>query len=243
MIHILRTIPLSLETREAWTSAGARMVPRKHIGKYFEDPPVSSNDVIINLGWRKPINHDHVWNHHESVKFVSRPDDLRKNLGDWLPPIPEIGDTAWGKDHGWQGKGKFMYYDFKEHYADKHADVQRHIDGVEYRVNSVGSKVVQAHRKIPENSSFIWQWVGVKGIDGLGFIKAIKTITDAIPYGETTILGWDWIVENDTGKPYLLEINTSAGVNAPTAHRILDVVETHHLSQHAKVSSGLSSDN
>lgn len=224
MIYILRTVPLHRSTRNAWRQAGATIIRRK--GWQDTVASLESDDVLINLGWRKlPETEALIFNHPDSVRAVSRPADLRDLLGDFLPPPPQEGDEYWIKNPGWAGNGKIKVEGPLPFNVPANTDVQKHISGVEYRVNSVGNKIVQAHVKEPDEEGwFDYKWIGVKNTNGLGIIPRIKEAVKRIPYGDSSILGWDWMIENGTDQPYLLEINTSAGVNEPTANRIISAI-------------------
>jgi hypothetical protein len=230
-IAILRSIPLAKNTREAWTSAGARIVPRKLLERYVHGNVTDDDTIFINLGIRHPIQQDKVINPLEVIQSVSRPADIRKTLGQFLPPPPEEGEPYWVKRHGYGGDGKAYYSAYSRTSPRAYTttsddkpwsyqlDVQRHISGLEYRVNTVGSVVVQAHRKEGHEN---WEWVGVEGVRKNGIIPLLKAAVEAIPHGYSSTLGWDIIVAED--KPYVLEANTSAGVNEPTARRILGII-------------------
>ncbi len=236
-MYLLRTVPLAKKTRDAWKEAGVRIVKRKNIASYFKEG--NPEDVIINLGWRKQPAYDNVWNHADTVKAVSRPLDLRETLGNsLLPPYPEKGDGFWIKQPGMGGKGKVFVQPapLLDVPSGLKGDVQKHIIGREYRVNTVSDRIVQAHVKHGDViNGFEWEWCGVKGIAETGIISRTKSALDLIPYSETAILGWDWIIEDGTGTPYLLEINTSAGVNAATAQRIVDVIQNCYNPQPTEV--------
>jgi hypothetical protein len=104
-------------------------------------------------------------------------------------------------------------------------DVQQHVDGIEYRVTTVGDTVVQAHKKelLDGVGNFVWHWVGVDGVRANGIIPLCKKALGNVPGGDYSMFGWDIIVGKDG--PIVIEINTSPGVNEHTAQRIVTQIE------------------
>jgi len=88
----------------------------------------------------------------------------------------------------------------------------------------VGDAIVQASIKEPLNGvgNFNWKWVGLDGIRSNGIIPLIKSAIEDIPHWHRTIFGWDVIVDD---KPWVIEINTSPGVNDASAKRIVEQIE------------------
>ncbi len=238
-IAILRSIPLAQDTREAWASAGVRVVSRKRIDSYVSGRITDDDTLFINLGIRNHIQQANVINPLEVIESVSRPTDIREALNKFLPPPPEDGATEyWEKSHGFGGSGSTFRsssnrdkeYDGSVRSTMGHyVDYQQHIHGTEYRVNTVGTTVVQAHTKEGHDN---WEWCGLQGIRKNGIIPLLKEAIETIPYGDRSLIGWDIIVNEE--RPYIIEANTSAGVNAPTAARIVRVlVDRYNIQQPA----------
>lgn len=239
MIYINRSIPLSNVSRDAWRNAGAIILSRSPVKSKRQLDKGKEDDIIINLG----IGPLHLWgmttyNEHESVRSVITPAALRETLGNLIPPWPNVGEEAWWKGPGYGGHNKYRGVNTAtghlEHLMTKSWDVQKHIEGIEYRVVTVGNVVVQAHRKdnrteIDDSLMFLWNWVGVKGVSNNGIIPLVKKAVELIPNGDFSMFGWDIIVSE--GRPYIIEGNSSPGVNNTTAKRIVgQIVRNHEIS-------------
>ena len=103
-------------------------------------------------------------------------------------------------------------------------DVQKHISGQEFRVITVGHKVVQVTKRDGGHlsSDRIYSWVGVH--DAPAIVKDVARLAARELLSSKTIIGWDVISDPDTSA-YILEGNSCPGVNEHTAHRILNAVE------------------
>jgi hypothetical protein len=182
---------------------------------------------LINLG---NLEHDlsiikvPVWNRPESIRAISSPVALRHRLSDFIPE-QTIRGPHWHKRGGFGGDGKVFHENSLGVCAVIPGDTQKHIEGDEYRVITVGDTVVQSHRKdvLDGIGNFDWHWTGVDGIKSSGIIPHIKQAVQPIPHWETSIFGWDIIVNGKS--VYTIEINTSPGVNEATAARIVKEME------------------
>ena len=215
---------MSRETRNAWNSAGVTIIRRS-----ADDSSAIVKTIRLHNG-RGLINAGNlhtdlsnigvpVFNSHDSIRSVSTATALRRTLGDYLPSDSLTG-PHWHKSRGFRGDGKVFHTTRSAYCLSVGGDVQQHVDGVEFRVNTVGSVIVQAHKKLLTDTigNFIWEWCGVDGIRANGIIPLIKEAANSIPNFEHTVFGWDIIVGSDG--PRVIEINTSPGVNEPTARRI-----------------------
>lgn len=237
MIYLLKSIPLSDVTRKAWREAGVTAIPRKlasfQLEQYFQNILDVEKDVIINYGRRDYLVNKFkgvIYNRPDLVSAVYSPGGLRKLIPDFLPPQPIDVGSVWIKGPGSHGYNKQFWNIFDPNAdfeglpisASPDWDIQKHIDGPEYRVITVGKKVVQASKKEKGGthaSGFSFTWVGVGSVKGMGIIPLLHKAVGAIPGGDRSILGWDIIVGDD--KPYIIETNTSPGVNEATALRIV----------------------
>jgi hypothetical protein len=229
---IVRSVPLSQETRAAWKNAGGTFARRKYNGR-LPDAVVDRYGYIVNLGHtRLSASADVIYNRPDSIVAVSHPVNFRKTFHDSeLIPSRNMKGRHWHKTGGFRGEGKTFHESERGDCAVIPGDVQEHIEGVEYRVITVGDVVVQAHKKElindgwpPIPTGFEWSWVGVRGVSSNGIIPAVKNAITKIPFGERTVLGWDIIVR-DRNQPFIIEINTSPGVNDATAQRIVSQIE------------------
>src|SRR5690606_15520979 len=152
---------------------------------------------------------------------------LRATLdGEGMPPH-ECDGPHWHKHGGFGGAGTTFHEREMDGCRQADGEIQKHIEGDEYRVITVGDKVVQASRKvnvewINGRHHFDYEWCGVEGVRRNGIIPLLHESVDKIPGGEMSVLGWDIIVGE---RPYIIECNTSPGVNEPTARRIVSAVE------------------
>lgn len=225
----IRSIPLSEETREGWHAAGVKFAKRRRsdaeiqriIDRY-------DYDAAINLGDRGfKSETTPIWNDIETVLSVMSTVELRKTLDGEGMPARRTDVPHWVKPPGlWGGMG-VKYHEPHDHCDRTYYEVQEHIEGDEYRVITVGDKIVQASRKvncewINDRHHFDYEWCGVEGISRNGLIPLVKSAVESIPHGAHSVLGWDCIVAD---RPYIIECNTSPGVNEPTAHRIVRAME------------------
>ena len=227
-VAVIRTVPLAKDTRNSWTQAGARVIPRKTVEAFMvKANPEPMADIVLNLGWRTDIFKKagrKVFNLPSLVRALSYPGDLRRTLGEFLPPLGEPGKPHWHKLPGYGGEGKTLCADSTcSLSADSKEDMQSHVEGDEYRINTVGDTIVQAHKKIGDPvKGFEFFWVGVQGISQNGIIPMLKEAIQSLPESldwQHSVLGWDIIV--GPNGPVILECNTSAGVNYATALRIV----------------------
>jgi hypothetical protein len=220
----VRSIPLSQETRTAWSSANVKFAKRNYSEKQLNALALKLDvEAVVNLG---NLNYDFteltmpVFNMPISVRHVSHPAALRRNMNAFIPPM-SLNGPHWHKSGGFGGRGK----EFHEKACDSvWGIVQKHVDGVEFRVITVGEFIVQAHRKevLPGVGNFVWHWTGVEGVGKNGIIPHVKEAISFVPNHVRTVFGWDIIVDKD--RPYTIEINTSPGVNELTAARIVRAI-------------------
>ena len=230
---LLRSIPLSRTTREAWRSNGI------HIVKRSRDDNRDVRATVKRLGSRFIINYgslSHDWtgypipvfNTSNSIHAISHPVALRRTLNDYIPENTVRG-PHWHKRGGYSSSGVKWHKGFGQNCNNFSGDIQRHIAGTEYRVLTVGDVIVQASRKKREHeftgNNFSWYWVGIDGIRNSGIIPLIKQASELIPDWAYTVFGWDIIVDNNTSQVYVLEINTSPGVNDASARRIVQQIQ------------------
>lgn len=226
---VIKCIPLSETTRSAWREAGCTILPRKY-GTNIPENYANEHNVIINLGngeLRVPNPEDHIiFNHPDTVWKTYSALVLRETLGnDFVPPYT-IKGPHWHKNPGHKGKGKIFHEDIRGECAILSGDSQQHINGIEYRIITVGDSIVQAFVKESNASDpfdFYYSWVGVNGVKSDGFIPLIKSALEQIPDYNHSIFGVDVI--HDGNRPWIIEINTSPGVNGFTANRIVKQVE------------------
>ncbi len=111
---IIRSIPLSEETREAWKSVGGKFLRRSRDGTVPNDYN-NRYRYILNLGhFRVSTSIDVVFNEPDVMRAVTRPIALRETLGE-LDVLPEntINGPHWHKNPGWRGRGKVFHEDIR----------------------------------------------------------------------------------------------------------------------------------
>lgn len=226
----IKSIPLERSTNISWkTVPGFYFAHRKRSSRSLERHVASRHyQAIINLGRVDCDFSDAigtVFNKPTTIVAISTPKALRKTLRQF---IPEHNDTVphWHKSGGYGGHGKTFCPGLCDLGARTPVgDIQRHIDGTEYRIVTVGSSVVQAslkgRRRTKPNgrNDFEYTWTGLKGVQKNGIIPLLKKAIGEIPGGNLSVFGWDIIVSKDG--PLIIEGNTSPGVNSATAARIV----------------------
>ena len=224
---MVRSIPLSSTTRNAWKEAGAMFARRDR--NQYEVMDIANGRPIINLG--NSAMHIHgAWNDAIIVKPLLTPAASRELLGSLMPTNAYLGaGDYWLKGQGRGGANKEKLY--VDHLSDhdelkvqaswNEGDVQQHIVGEEYRVITVGHKVVQVSKRYGINGQRSYEWVGVQGAPSN--VKEIAREAARLLQSEKTIIGWD--VMHAGQDAYILEGNSCPGVNGATANRILDAIE------------------
>lgn len=227
----IKSVMLEKETNRAWkTVPGFYFVDRKRsAGSIVRHTKVHQYEAILNLGRIDldfGVSVTPLFNAPETVRAVSSPGRLRGTLGDAFLPGESTAVPHWHKSVGFGGAGK--RYCGGTCMVDNMANIQEHIDGNEYRIVTVGDKVVQASRKdavrkkANGRNDFDYTWIGVDGIRQGGFIPLLKEAVERVPGGVRSVFGWDVI--HDGERPWIIECNTSPGVNEATAGRIVRAV-------------------
>jgi len=219
---LVRSIPLSREVSDAWRENGGVFLRRNRNGK-VPAQIATRFDAILNLG-NTDFDVDGsviVYNAVNTVVSISTPLALRRTLDDYIPSHTH-DDSHWHKSRGFGGIGKVFHNQRQSSCSKYNGESQSHIDGNEYRIITVGDKIVQASLKHGSLGNFQYEWVGVEGVRQDGFIPHIKEVVERIPGGERSVLGFDII--HDGTRPWTIEINTSPGVNTSTARRIINAL-------------------
>ena len=161
-----------------------------------------------------------VWNNADDINTLLNPELSRDLLDEYLAPIPALdGAPYWVKGPGRGGQNKF----YKEDPWDGTPpapgwDVQEHIKGNEYRVVTVGNRVVQQHRRLGPNTDRSYVWLPADELPHRVRPTA-KLAASRIP--GANVIAWDFIVRTEDNEPFILEGNTSPGINENTALRII----------------------
>lgn len=228
---IAQGVPLSLESRMAWKTAGWTILKNREEDEFFlslrdmrrQEPILLLNAGMSWLTSEKLHNRvDILINPGEQIEATRRPQDIRANLGEFLPPWPtSYPAEIWMKGPGRQGNNKEKTVVEKQPPVPRGWDIQQHIEGTEYRLITVGDRVVQVLERGGTNEDREYTWVGVtNGPDRLiGMAKRAAARLD-----KPSVIAWDMIHEKGTGTPFILEANSAPGMSEPTAARITDMV-------------------
>lgn len=212
-IYAKAGIKLSKATRQAWEDAGVEFVSVLPV-----------DGIFINLG--DSTIEEAGYNSGEVVRMLLTPYNTRQSrIAHLLPPRARWQEQAWIKGQGRHDKNKrytasLSINDFLRYRNKPPYDVQRHIEGSEYRVITVGDKAVQASSMTREGGERVYSWLSVHDLPSevLIIAKQAGALT-----GQRSIVGWD-IVYN--GRAYILEGNTCMGVNEQTARAIVKQIMT-----------------
>ena len=245
---IVRNLMLAQSMVEAWKEVGGWFPKRERSNISKLNLMVSrglADQPIINLGDMSfdprdaqlealGINPDLFFNRPDSVRMLTKPGSTRPLLEAMLPHDPrnpEIMDgpfDVWVKAPGQAGQGKtklegVMRSDLPQIPADW--DMQLHVEGQEYRVITVGTKVVQVNERHGVNGNRSYVWVGVRNAPDP--VKAICRNAAKRLEDERTIIGWDVVLtQNDL--PYIFEGNTCPGTNRALVGRIMSQIKGEH---------------
>ena len=224
---LYRSIPLSLTTRDAWRNAGAMFAKRERTPEQVRN--LAGGRPIINLG-SSNLTLTGIWNEAAVIAPLLTPEASRARLGEFMPTDRWVdAGFYWlkGQGRGGANKERVLVATKAEHdeLIDRarwmSGDVQRHVDGTEYRVITVGTKVVQVNKRTDIGGDRTYAWVGVS--DTPSAVKEVAREAARRLDNEKIIIGWDVIHQGQ--RVYILEGNSCPGVNAATAGRILDAME------------------
>jgi len=228
---LIRSIPLSNTTTNAWREAGAMFVKRSR--PLSTIPDVALGRMVLNLGNQAYDPYQHApktWNISDDIKVLLST-TASEELFSLYTPCGEYSSGVsdyWIKGPGRAGRNKRRISvsgegDFNWHKRMLPGGyiIQQHIPGQEYRVITVGSKVVQSSARFGQNGDRRYEWVGLQGTP-----TRVKDMARSAAHklSGKNVVGWDIIDSNDDA-PYLLEGNSCPGVNAATANRILNEME------------------
>lgn len=239
---IVRSIMLSEQSMQAWRTVGGLFPKRERntldilsyaANKQYQEQ--TNKVIILNMGntYFRPtdqellnckIEPENVFNRGENIELLITPGKTRYLIGELLPPYPQQNDLpmdTWIKAPGSKGNGK-------EHKLlietiptiPKSWDIQKHINGTEYRVITVDDKIVQTFKRTDITGNRTYEWVGVTNTPSP--IKQIAK-TAAKKLQGRNIIGWD--IMHTTNNAFILEGNTCPGMSIPTAQRITNFIQ------------------
>jgi len=227
---MVRSIPLSSTTRNAWKSAGAMFARRERNAMQVQG--IANGRPIINLGG-STMNIEGSWNNAPVIAPLLTPAASRDKLGSLMPSNEWLGEGYyWLKGQGRGGANKEKVYVSTAYSHNElmvranwmNGDVQQNIVGTEYRVVTVGTKVVQVTQRVDTSGQREYRWVGVRSAPTQ--VREIAKDAARMLGDDKIIIGWDVILsDGESQTAGILEGNSCPGVNEATASRILDAVE------------------
>lgn len=224
---LIRSIPLASSTRDAWKEAGAFFARRDSDADRVDR--IRNGNPVINLG-NSAMDMPYLWNRGSVILPLINPMTARALLDGLMPSGEWEGEGYYwlkGEGRGGANKERLFIETAQAHHELwlrahwMQGDVQQDTVGAEYRVITVGHKVVQVALRTGLNGNRRYEWVGVT--NARPAVKGIARDAARMLGSEKTIIGWD-VMDTEMGA-YILEGNSCPGVNEATANRILNEIE------------------
>lgn len=226
----IRSVQLSTETTDAWKRAGVTFLRRGRTREQACEMATSNGyEFLLNLGksemrWggRYSLPHPaYLWNSGENILPLLYPGRTRHYWNMFMAPKPATFPAdVWIKAPGMKGKGKFRKQIEFPLILPSEWDYQLHVEGQEYRVISVGPRLVQVFKRYGTPTEREYEWVGLNGTPA--HVKQLVRDATALLVG-FNVVGWD--VVDDGENAFILEGNSCPGVNEPTATRIVAEIQ------------------
>ena len=224
---VVPAIPLSSETRAAFRMYGGVPARLDRTDAMLEGW-CNDHAWVLNMGRQSfdPQCDRLVINRGPVIAPLIYPGHSREVFGELMPPFPDTFPVdAWIKAPGRGGRGKNMHALTELPDIPDKWDLQVNIEGKHFRIITVGDVVVQDHEKEgtedPEERLYHWRRME----DVPRPVKHIAREAARRLSNLDTMIGWDIIYQKEENRAYLLEGNSSPGVNAPTVGRIMTQIE------------------
>lgn len=223
-IQLIPSIPLDVESKQYWRDHGGVFFNRARTEEELKRS-ATGYDVTINLGashvsgdnWPIPF-----YNRGVDIQKLITPGATRRAIPHLIPPAPfDLPSEAWIKRPGRGGSGKELTTITAEmiNNLPREWDVQQHISGREYRVITVGPRVVQStERTNPGRSPRTYEW---RGLGNTPTVVKNAARAGAMQLSGSSFIGWDIMWDDYNDEAYILEGNSCPGVNEPTVERIV----------------------
>lgn len=229
----IRSVQLRVETTQAWKDAGMSFFRRGVDNSYManivsswlsgSETGVLEPVAILNMGKTAVSFADYpnleriVWNDGENIRPLVWPGTSARLLDGLMPPKPEsFPADIWIKAPGMAGRGKFRKQVDRPMALPREWDWQAHVDGQEYRVVTVGHRVVQNLERFGRNGEREYRWIRMSDVPER-VKKLAREAARRVP--GRNVIGWDIV---DTGsEAYIFEGNTCPGVSKETAARVI----------------------
>lgn len=228
-ILAVRSVILSTDTADAWKGAGVHFARR---GKTIEQITAMPYPVILNLGKSgfQPPRSERIWNHGRDIFPLLWPGETRRLMGDLMPPQPtDFPADAWVKAPGAAGRGKYRKAIDQALVLPKEWDWQQHIEGQEWRLVTVGERLVQCMMRNGPNGNRRYTW---NRMNQTPMILKELAREAARRLNGRNVVGWDLIEQGDTA--YILEGNSCPGVGRETANRVVKEITRQMEEQNAE---------
>lgn len=230
---LVRSIPLGRRTMEAWRNAGGEFAERGMSTTDIMEMAIDCHyKFVLNLGrttlrnpvsmvWSDPVDRDNapfVLNVGENILPLVTPGGTRRLL-DWrLPPRPSrFPAEVWVKKPGRAGLGGSKVITNHALVLPDEWDWQRHVTGQEYRLITVGNRIVQCFARYGDNGEREYHWVQMRDM-GSNLKELVRDATRKL--NGYNVIAWDTI-STDTGSHYIFEGNSCPGMSLNTADRIV----------------------
>lgn len=216
---IKRSIPLGRATMAGWRDAGGVFTPRGTPWRTLMDL-AQDHEFLLNLGstgFSTTTDSVKLVNVGRNISDLVSPGETRRKLWAYMPPRPvEFPAKVWIKTPGRAGVGKYQEVVEDPLVLPTDWDWQQHVDGQEYRLITVGKRIVQNFARYGDNGDREYHWVRMFEMP-----EALKDMVRgaAAMLEGTNVIAWDTILTPE-GVPYLFEGNSCPGMSAPTAGRI-----------------------
>lgn len=222
----IRSVQLSADTTEAWKNNGVGFVRRgRSVIQAALTALDNDYDFLLNLGksefrWPEELELPHpafLWNSGENILPLLYPGRFRHYWDEFMPPRPDSYPAdVWIKAPGMKGKGKFRKAIEYPLTLPSEWDWQVHVTGQEYRIVSVGPRLVQSYKRYGTATDREYEWVGLQGTPP----EVKSTVRRAVgQLNGYNVVGWD-VVDTPDGV-FIFEGNSCPGVNNATAERIV----------------------
>ena len=212
-ILAVKSVPLAEDTVAAWKAAAEfneqgiafRFMKRGREPNEAVGLAARNNyNLVLNLGNSELLSdHNMVWNNHEICSMLRTPGSIRRSpLAAALPPMAKYDGPFWVKGPGRAGINKWYCETVDDEDRIPYPatplnewDTQQHVDGVEWRVITVGYRVVQSSRRHGPNGARTYEWVGTA--DTPQIVKNVCRYAASMLPNPRSVIAWDIIV-NDT---------------------------------------------
>jgi len=222
----VRSVQLSADSTQAWKDADVQFSRRGRTPDQIIRMGIDNGyEFIINLGKSQfqpgPGRFDFpafFWNKGQDIVPLLYPGSSRILLDDLMPEKPTAFPAdVWIKAPGMKGKGKYKKNIPHALTLPPQWDWQLHTEGTEYRIITVGKRVVQSFIKTGGAVDREYEWVGLTDTP-IELKRLARTAAKRLT--GLNVVGWD-IVAPVNGLPRIFEGNSCPGVNYATADRIV----------------------